>query len=116
MGLLSWWNASREKAAFNRRSLAISDDKELRASQVPELIGMSDVEGMAHTLQAIENFHQACSPEESAEFRRRLLGSQQSFTAEGLLMPYWGNLWVLRTYQRELGLDAPAVAPPVASA
>ncbi|MXP43069.1 hypothetical protein [Allopontixanthobacter sediminis] len=77
---------------------------------------MSEVEGMAHTLQAIDGFHQACAPDESIEFRRRLLGSQEAFKADGLTMPYWGSLWVLRTYQAQLGMDAPAVAPPVENA
>jgi hypothetical protein len=115
MGLRSWWRESREKAKLTRQSLGINDDQELIAAQVPELAGMSDVEGMAHTLQAIEGWNRSCTPAEAAEFVRRLSNSQEAWRADGLTMPYWGNLWVLRTYQAQLGRDAPAVAPSVAT-
>lgn len=113
MGLLSWWKRSRERAEANRRSLAINDDKELIEQQVPELVGMTDVEGMAYVLQQIEEWNKSCTPEQAATFAGRLMASNKSFADEGLTMPYWGNLWVLRTYQTALGYDVPRVAPPV---
>jgi hypothetical protein len=113
VGLRSWWRASREKAKRTRRSVAINSDRELIAAQVPELAGMSDVEGMAHTLRVIEEWNRTCTPEEATEFARRLLASQESWRADGMTMPYWGNLWVLRTYEAQLGRDGPAVATPV---
>lgn len=115
MGLVSWWRASRERAAAARRSLAINDDQDLIAQQVPELAGMSDVEGMAHVLKQIEEWNKTCSQEEAATFAGRLLASNDAWTADGLTMPYWGNLWVLRNYQRELGRDVPHVAPPASA-
>jgi len=36
----------------------------------------------------------------------------ESFEREGLTMPYWGSLLVLRTYQAELGLSVPPVSRP----
>ena len=63
---------------------------------------MSDVEGMAYTLRAIEEWNRTCTPEEAAEFASRLQASQESWRADGLTMPYWGNLWVLRTYEAQL--------------
>lgn len=51
MGLRSWWRKNREGAADTRRSLAINDDQELIAAQVPELVGLSDVQGMAYVMQ-----------------------------------------------------------------
>jgi hypothetical protein len=113
MGLRSWWRSNRAHAANVRRSLAINDDQELIAVQVPELSGMSDVEGMAYTLQQINEWKATASPEQIAEFSRRGRESMAAFEKDGLTMPYWGSLWILRTYQKSLGLDAPAVAPPV---
>jgi hypothetical protein len=116
--MLGFLKARREKrdraAAATRRSLAIHDNKELMAVQVPELAGMGEASGMAHTLQAIGDWNRTCTPDEAEEFATRLLASQNAWKADGLTMPYWGTLWVLRTYQAELGRDAPAVAPPVA--
>lgn len=112
MGLRSWWRENRQRAAATRRSLALNDDQELIAQQVPELFGMSDIEGMAYVMREIEEWNKACTPEQAATFAGRLLASNDSFKVEGLTMPYWGNLWVLRTYQTELGYDVPRVAPP----
>src|SRR3546814_12100120 len=97
----------------NRRSVALNDDQVLIAQQVPELAGMSDVQGMAYVLEQIEDWNKICTPEQAATFSGRLMASNESFNAEGLTMPYWGNLWALRTYQTELGMDVPKVAPSV---
>jgi len=110
MGLRSWWRENRERAAAIRRSLEINDDQKLIAQQVPELAGMTEVEGMAYVLRQIDEWNQTCTPEQAATFVGRLLASNKSWKAEGLTMPYWGNLWVLRTYQIELGRDVPGVA------
>ena len=113
MGFRQWWAKQREAAALTRQSLALNDDKELIAQQVPELIGMSDVEGMAYTLEQIRQWNLTCSRDQAATLASRLAASNEAFKADGLTMPYWGNLWVLRTLQAELGYDVPAVAPPV---
>ena len=113
MGLMNWWRERRERVAATRRSLAINDDQDLIAEQVPELAGMSEVQGMAYVLQQIQEWKKTCTPEEAVTFAGRLRGSSESWTADGLTMPYWGNLWVLRTYQLELGYDVPRVARPV---
>src|SRR3546814_1270401 len=55
MGLLEWWRRNREQADANRRSVALNDDQVLIAQQVPELAGMSDVQGMAYVLEQIED-------------------------------------------------------------
>jgi hypothetical protein len=68
---------------------------------------MSDVEGMAYTLQEIENWRPTATPEQWREIQRRQSESIATFEADGLIMPYWGNLWLLRRYQHDLGFDAP---------
>lgn len=116
MGLASWWRQSRERAAATSRSLAINSDQEIIATQVPELTCMRDVEGMAYVLRQIEGWNKSCSPEEAATFTQRLQASNEAWQADGLTMPYWGNLWVLRNYQRQLGHDVPSVALPAGEA
>lgn len=116
MGLGDWWRAKRQAASAQRLSLALNTDQNLIEQHVPELCGMSDVEGMAHVLQQIEAWNQLCSPEESATFVARLQASNEAWAGEGLTMPYWGNLWVLRQLQAELGWDVPAVSRSVLSA
>lgn len=111
MGVREWWTRRREAAALTRLSLALNDNAELIAQQVPELVGMSDVEGMAYTLEQIRQWNLTCTTEESLTLAFRLAASNDSFKQDGLTMPYWGNLWVLRTFQAELGKDVPAVAP-----
>jgi hypothetical protein len=111
MGLLNWLRTRSQSDEATRRSLAMNDDRELIASQVPELAGMGMVEGMAYALQQIEVWKTQATPDQVSEFINRGKRSIASFETEGLTMPYWGSLWVLRTYQRELGLDVPAVAP-----
>lgn len=115
MGLRNWWRENRERSAATRRSLALSGDQEMIARQVPELVGMSDVEGMAYVLRQIDEWNKTCSPDEAENFSARLKASNESWAEQGLTMPYWGNLWVLRTYQAQLGHDVPAVAPPAGS-
>lgn len=115
MGLRSWWQGNRERAAKTRQSVAWNTDQELIAQQVPELAGMSDVEGMAYVLRQIDEWSKTCTQEEAATLAGRLVASTESFSAEGLTMPYWANLWVLRTYQAALGHDVPRVAPQVAA-
>lgn len=111
MGLSDWWRARKQRDAAISRSLALNDDEELIAFQVPELRGMTQIDGMAHTLHEIRSWRAAATTEQNAELDRRLQGSNSTFAADGFTMPYWGNLWVLRTYQRSLNLDAPSVAP-----
>src|SRR3546814_10744249 len=66
---------------------------------------MSDVQGMAYVLEQLEDWNKICTPEPAATFSGRLMASNESFNAEGMTIPYWGNLWALRTYQTELGMD-----------
>ena len=113
MGLRRWWAKQRETAALTRQSLAWNDDPELIAEQVPELTGMSDVEGMAYTLEQMRQWNLTCSRAEAAALANRLAASNEAFEADGLTMPYWGNLWVLRALQAKLGYDVPAVAARV---
>jgi len=113
MGLLGWWRAGRERAEGTRRSLAINSDQELIAAQVPELAGMSEVEGMAYVMRQIYDWNKSCSIDEASIFAQRLQSSGESWKSDGLTMPYWGNLWVLRNYQQELRRKAPSVAQPV---
>lgn len=115
MSLRSWWQQSRKRAAATRLSVAINQDQELIAQQVPELAGMTDVEGMAYVLQQIDKWNETCTPEQATTLAGRLMASNESFDAEGLTMPYWASLWTLRTYQAELGYDVPKVAPAVRS-
>src|SRR3546814_5509476 len=76
MGLLEWWRRNREQADANRRSVALNDDQVLIAQQVPELAGMSDVQGMAYVLEQIEDWNKICTPEQAATFSGRLMASR----------------------------------------
>lgn len=108
-----WWRERQERAAATRRSVELNGDHQLIAQQVPELTGMGDVQGMAYVLRQIDIWNETCTPERAATLASRLRASTASFEAEGLTMPFWGNLWVLRTYQKELGHDVPDFAPQV---
>lgn len=122
MGLGGWLSerklAATTRTAERRRQnehRRTSQDPAVIASQVPELAGMTDVQGMAYTLEQVRNWRASVPVELGAELDQRLRDSQKGFTDIGLVMPYWGNLWVLRTYQRSLGLNVPEVAPVVGS-
>ena len=112
MGLLSWWRNWREAQRILSQDLALNTDQGVIGHQVPELLGMSQVEGMAYALRQIDLWNETATPERAVELAERLIASQEAFSSEGRTMPYWGNLWVLRNYQRELGIPAPHVAPP----
>jgi hypothetical protein len=113
MSLLTWWKALREGSAATRLSVKLNTDQKLIAEQTPELLGKSDVEGMAYVLEQIKEWNKVCTPDQAASFAARLKASNEAWAQEGLTMPYWGNLWVLRSFQTELCMDVPAVAPPV---
>lgn len=94
--------ANRERNEANRRSIALSEDEALSAEHAPEVAGMGFANGGAFVLSAINEWKVGASQAELQEFARRLQASQASWTAEGLTMPWWGNLKVLRDYQAEL--------------
>lgn len=110
MGLRAWWSQYREQAAATRLSVQLNGDQELIASQVPELTGMTEVQGMAYVMQQLQEWSQTCTPEQAIVFAARLVSSNETWNQQGLTMPYWGNLWVLRTLQAEIGLNVPSVA------
>lgn len=112
MGLLTWWRRRQEAQRAVAQDLALNTDQGVIGDQVPELLGMSDVEGMAYVLRQLDLWNETAMPEQAAVLAGRLIASQESWRSEGRTMPYWGNLWVLRNYQRELGIPAPDVAPP----
>lgn len=103
MGLFDWWRQRNERAELARESVRISEDQDAIAEHAPELVGMDFVEGGAFILREIEAFNATATPDESAELAGRLMGSQRSWAADGLTMPYWANLVVLRRLQAELG-------------
>ncbi len=103
---------------LTRRSVQINEDEEAIARLAPELAGMGFVKGGAFVLSEIDRFRENCTPEQAVELARRLLASNESWKSEGLTMPYWGNLVVLRTLQAEIdqsttsrlhGVDQPPV-------
>lgn len=96
-----------------RESVALNENQEIIAVQVPELSGMDSVEGMAYVMIQIQDWNKVCTAENALEFTHRLANSHEAMETEGMQLPYWANLWVLRTYQKELGFDVPAVAPKV---
>lgn len=113
MGLLTWWREKREAHRARLENLALNSDQDVIAEQVPELLGMTEVEGMAYVLRQIDEWNEYATPENAILLATRLQSSIDSWKAEGRTMPYWGNLWVLRTLQRELGIEVPAVAAQV---
>lgn len=110
MGLLSWWRNRREAHLRLVDDLDLNSDQGVIGEQVPELLGMSDVEGMAYTLAQLDKWNETATPEQAIILATRLQASSDGWKAEGRLMPYWGNLWVLRNLQRELAIEAPPVA------
>src|SRR3546814_16776607 len=86
MGLLEWWRRNREQADANRRSVALNDDQVLIAQQVPELAGMSDVQGMAYVLEQIEDWNKICTPTQAATISGRLMALNESSNADGWTM------------------------------
>lgn len=110
MGLMSWWRERRAAQKLLAADLALNRDQKVIGEQVPELLGMDDVEGMAHVLDAIREWNTYATPDQALRLSTLLQESQEAFKADGRTMPYWGNLWVLRNYQRDLGIAAPEVA------
>jgi hypothetical protein len=106
MGIGDWWAARKRGIELTRRSVEINDDEDAIAANVPELVGMGFVKGAAHTLGEIDRFRENCTPEQAAVFAGRLTASRQSWADEGLTMPYWGNLWVLRKLQADIAEGA----------
>ena len=106
MWLRQWWESRKEAAALTRRSLELNGDKALIAQHLLEFTGMSGVEGMAYTLEQARLWNLACTKAEAQTFVGRLAASNEAFKADGLTMPYWGNLWVLPTLQAEIGVAA----------
>lgn len=102
MGLREWWAERKLRNEQVRRSLAINDDEDAIAAMVPELAGMGFVAGGAYLMREMDKFNATCTPEQSAELAGRLIASQQAWADEGLTMPYWGNLVVLRKLQEEI--------------
>lgn len=94
--------STREQNEANRRSVELSEDEGLIAEHAPEVAGMGFVDGGAFILRAIKEWQATASQAELHEFARRLQASQASWTAEGLTMPWWGNLKVLRDYEADL--------------
>ena len=113
MGLGSWWRSKREAARARAENMGLNTDQEVIAQQVPELVGMSDVEGMAYVFRQLDEWNKNVTEDQAIELAGRLIASNRAWEEDGKIMPYWGNLWVLRTYQAELGILAPTVAPDV---
>ena len=113
MSLFSWWKNNREQNRKLQDDLALNSDQTLIGEQVPELLGKAEVEGMAFVLEEIRKWRATASVEEGDELQRRMRGSSEALDVEGRIMPYWANLWLLRTYQQQLGLDVPWVAPKI---
>lgn len=103
MGLRQWWARRKQVDAANRKSLEINDDERAIAEHAPELSGLGYVAGAAYVLREIDAFMESAAREDAAELAGRLIASQSSWTSEGLTMPYWGNLVVLRRLQDEIG-------------
>lgn len=111
MGVLAWWRKRREAQRIVVEDLDANTDQAIIGEQVPELLGMSLVDGMAYVLHQVDLWNETATPEQAAVLAGRLAASHESWRSEGRTMPYWGNLWVLRSYQRELGIPVPSVAP-----
>lgn len=93
------------RAALTRRSVELSEDEGLIAQNAPEVAGMGFVNGGAYILDAIREWRQTATEEQCVEFAGRLKASQDTWSEDGLTMPWWGNLVVLRNYQAELAAD-----------
>ncbi len=94
MGLGNWWKAPRAKA----ESCDVNEDQVLIGARVPELAGLTSVEGVAHSLQQFVEWNSTCTVEQGAEVAGLVAASRDRWRAQGL-RPYWSDLWVLRRYQ-----------------
>lgn len=110
MSILDWLRPRDGQSDGHDQSLAWSKDDGLIERNVPELGDMSDAEAMEHTRSALFEWMQTASESQRDEFGKRLSHWNESFQSHGYFMPFWVNLWVLRSLQAELGQNAPAVS------
>ena len=102
MSIRGWWNARKAKSERTQMSVDINEDEDAISLMAPEVAGMGFVRGGAFVLKALDEFNQGCTHEQSLELAARLIASQESWQSEGLTMPYWGSLVVLRKLQSEI--------------
>jgi hypothetical protein len=105
MGFAAWWSESRRRAEFAQCALEMSCDAGAIARLAPEVAGMSAVRGAAYVLQRIAIFQESSTPAQARMLAARLLEVRQVWEGQGLPMPYWGNLAVLRTLQAEIAVQ-----------
>ncbi len=102
MGIREWLRVRQRRIELTRRSVDLSNDERLIAENAPELSGMGFVKGAAFVLEQIDEFNKTATEAHSIELAGRLLASNRSWEADGLAMPYWGNLVVLRRLQADI--------------
>jgi hypothetical protein len=107
MGIIAWWSERTKRAPQEAQC-----DENAIARLAPELSGMALVEGASHVRHKLEVFQESCTPAQAKILTSRLLASRQIWEAQGLAMPYWGTLVVLRTLQAEIAAQSVTLAPP----
>jgi hypothetical protein len=112
MVVSSSWRRRRAAQKFARDSLADISDHEFIAAQLPELLGMDELDAIAYSLQKMDEWEEHASPEQAAELASRLIAINAAFEELGGVLPFWANLWVLRTLQAEDGLNRSSPVPP----
>jgi hypothetical protein len=100
-----WWSESRKRAEFAQRALDMSCDAGAIARLAPEVAGMSAARGAAYVCQRIAIFQESSTSAQARMLAARLLEARQVWEGQGLPMPYWGNLAVLRTLQAEIAVQ-----------
>ena len=110
MRIPGWLELTSALSAARRRVAGGTRSGE-EAEPVPELSGLSQAAARDYAMRQIQEWLAICDPEQAATFGDKLDGASRMWSERGLQMPDWGHLWILRTYQRELGLQVPAVVP-----
>jgi hypothetical protein len=115
MGFAAWWNGYRRRASLAQHALEMTCDARAMTRMAPEIAGMSAAQGGRYVRQRIAIFQECGTPGEAATLATRLSQAQRMWEGQGLPMPYWGDLVVLRTLQAEIAVLSPdhaAPAPP----
>jgi len=99
MRFRDWWMGGLEKAKVARRSADLNEDQVSIEARLPELAGLDSVEGAAYSCQQFLEWNCTCTVKQASEVAGLIAASSERWRAEGLLIPYWGDLWVLRRYQ-----------------
>jgi hypothetical protein len=108
MAIVAWW-IGRDRRAL---TAPCPDDEQAINRHAPEVAGMDPAKAAAFVRSSLALFHEGCLPIQEKILAAWLSDARRVWQAQGLAMPYWGNLVVLRSLQAEIALQTlPEEAP-----